>query len=449
MMHFMAALLLGAATPQDSPASGKFRGEVVDPATKDIIMKVRMQIPDKRPEGVPWGLIFVCHGFQGHENNSYLDGTVAALKRQGVADQYLVIAGKAKGEGWTSDDDPRVLRLFAWARERYPVDPRRVFLFGSSNGARFVCRFGLEHQDKIAGVVSYCGNHNFSSMTSSDDPAETRTEWYFVHGGKDRPEGSRRACDELRRKGYRYVFRQLDGYGHTDIWDGKGHPDLSVVDAVRDDWALWIHSLRHKTMALPDQDHKALEALPVTMEEAARIGGPSAAAAVVIALTSAEDKIRESAARTAGTVRFGPPVVKALLAALDVPAEPVRKEAASSVARLAGWRVVEAQLALMRRARDKDVPAAARARALRALGEALRLAYHGNFEDKAPFWTLVLALEDADAAVRAAALEGLKPAAADGLGFDPAGTAEARAAAAAKWRDWCREHCGAPEEALK
>ena len=26
--------------------------------------------------------------------------------------------------------------------------------------------------------------------------------------------------------GYRYVFRQLDGYGHTDIWDGNGHPDM-------------------------------------------------------------------------------------------------------------------------------------------------------------------------------------------------------------------------------
>ncbi len=445
----MTALLLALLALQDPPDAGKFRGEIVDPATKDVLMKVRMRIPDKRVEGRPWGLLFVCHGFRGHENNSYLDLAVAALGRQGVADDYLVIAGKSKGEGWTSDDDARVLRLFAWARERYPVDPRRVFLFGSSNGARFVSRFGLEHQDKIAGVVSYCGNFNFSSLASSDDPAERRTEWYFVHGGNDNPQGSRRACEELKRKGYRYVFRQLDGYGHTDIWDGKGHPDLSVVDAVRDDWALWIHSLRHKSMPLPDSDHKALEALPVTMEEASRIGGPAAAAAVVVALGHADDKTRLSAARTAGTTRFGHAVVKSLVQALDDPAEPVRKEAAASIARLAGWRVMEAQQALQRRARDPELPAGARARAARALGEALRLAFHGNFEDRAAFWTLVLALDDPDGAVRGAALEALRPALADGLGFDPEAPPEARAAAAAKWRDWCRARCGPPEDALK
>jgi hypothetical protein len=443
----LLALLL--ALSQDPPASGKFRGEIKDPATQEVIMKVRMRIPEKRVEGLPWGLIFVCHGFQGHENNSYLDGTVAALQRQGLADQYLVIAGKSKGEGWTSDDDPRVLRLFAWARERYPVDPRRVFLLGSSNGAKFVGRFGQENQDTIAGVVLYCGSHAFPNLAASDDPAENRTEWYFVHGGKDRPEASRRGCEELRRKGYRYVFRQLDGYGHTDIWDGKGHPDLGVVDAVRDDWALWIHSLRHKSMPLPDSDHKALEALPVTMEEATRIGGPAAAAAVVVALGHADDKTRAAAARTAGSTRFGHAVVKALVGALDDPVESVRKEAAASVSRLAGWRVLEAQQALQKRARDKDLPPAARARACRALGEALRLAFHGNFEDKAAFWTLVLALDDPEGVVRAAALEALKPAAADGLGFDPEGPADARSAAAAKWRDWCRERCGAAEDVLK
>ena len=444
----MLPVLLLALSCQEPPASGKFRGEIKDPAGEGI-MKVRMQIPEKREEGRPWGLIFVCHGFQGSEGNSYLDGTVAALKRQGLADQYLVIAGKSKGDGWTADDDPRVLRLFAWAREKYPVDPRRVFLFGSSNGAKFVGRFGQEHQDKIAGVVLYCGSHGFPNLTASDDPAETRTEWYFVHGGKDRPENSRRACEELKRKGYRYVFRQLDGYGHTDIWDAKGHPDASVVDAVRDDWALWIHSLRHKSMPLPDSDHKALEALPVTMEEASRIGGPPAAPAVVVALGHADDKTRAAAARTAGSTRFGHAAVKALVGALDDPSETVRKEAASSVARLAGWRVVEAQQALQKRARDKDLPAAARARAARALGEALRLAFHGNFEDKASFWSLLFVLDDADGSVRAAALDALKPAAADGLGFDPEGPAESRAAASARWRDWGRQRCGPPEEALK
>jgi len=238
------------------PKSGKFRGEIVDPATKDVIMKVRMAIPDQRVEGKPWGFIFVCHGFQGSEGNSYLDGTVAALKRLGLDDQYLAIAGKSKGEGWTEEDDDRLLRLYAWAKANYPLDPKRFFLFGSSNGARFVNRFGSLHQDLVGGVVSYCGSYDLSKMP---EPAEKKTEWYYVHGGNDNAKNSRKMCDELKKRGYRTVFRQLDGYGHTDIWDGKGHPDKVLVDAVCDDWAAWLHALPHAAPAEGEKDLKVLE----------------------------------------------------------------------------------------------------------------------------------------------------------------------------------------------
>ena len=237
------------------PKSGRFRGEIVDPVKKDVIMKVRMAIPERRADS-RWGFIFVCHGFQGHENNSYLDGTVAALKRVGIDDQYLVVAGKSKKDGWTEEDDERFLRLFAWAKENYPIDPRRLVLFGSSNGARFVNRFGSQHQDLVSGVVSYCGSHDLSKMP---DVAEKKTEWYYVHGGKDHPEQSRRMCDELKKRGYRYVFRLLDGYGHTDIWDGKDHPDKSLVDGVCDDWAAWLHALPHAVPPAEEKDVKVLE----------------------------------------------------------------------------------------------------------------------------------------------------------------------------------------------
>src|SRR5256885_1577704 len=93
------ALVLAVAlqVPPQPPKSGKFRGEIVDPATKSILMKVRMQIPEPPEAGRKWGFIFVCHGFKGSEGNSYLDGTVAALQRLGVDKEYLVIAGKSKG----------------------------------------------------------------------------------------------------------------------------------------------------------------------------------------------------------------------------------------------------------------------------------------------------------------------------------------------------------------
>src|SRR4026208_2231317 len=113
-MMILCSFVLAAALqdPPQPPKSGKFRGEVADPATKETSRQVRMQIPDPPAEGRKWGFIFVCHGFKGSEGNSYLDGTVAALKRQGLDQDYLVVAGKSKGDGWTEEDDGRFLKLY-------------------------------------------------------------------------------------------------------------------------------------------------------------------------------------------------------------------------------------------------------------------------------------------------------------------------------------------------
>ena len=229
-------VLMGSAGADEKPAprTGKYRGDIIDPVKKDVIMRVALHAPEKLPKTRRLGLLILCHGYNGNEGN-YYPLTVDALKRLGLTDDYVVLAGKAKNKGWTKEDDPRMLRLMAWAKETYPIDPRRVFIFGSSNGAAFVGRFAMQHQDIFAGIVGYCGNYQFPK----DDPKEAKADWYFVHGSKDNPTNSRRAADELRKRGYRCVFRQMDGYGHTDIWDGGGHPDRKTADAVRDDWIRW------------------------------------------------------------------------------------------------------------------------------------------------------------------------------------------------------------------
>lgn len=243
-MISLCALVLAAGLqePPQPPKSGKFRGEVVDPKTKEVIMKVRMHIPDPPPSGKKWGMIFVCHGFKGHENNSYLDGTLAALQRLGLDQDYLVVAGKSKGEGWTEEDDGRLLKLYEWAKKRYPVEPGRLYLFGSSNGARFVCRFGFAHQDIVRAVVSYCGFYDFSKLPAG----EKKVQWFFVHGSNDKPEQSQRMVDELKKRGYKTTFKLLEGYGHTGIWDGKDHPESKLVDEVRDEWVKWLHGIGRK-----------------------------------------------------------------------------------------------------------------------------------------------------------------------------------------------------------
>lgn len=455
----VALLVLGAvvlqAGGQQSPErkTGRYRGDITDPASGDVIMRVAMQVPEQLPAEKHLGLILLFHGSRGHENN-YIGLTVTALRRIGLLDKYVVISGKSKGPGWTTDDDAPVLRILRWAKETYPIDSRRVFVFGSSNGAAYVVRFGSAHQELIAGVVGYCGNYRFSPALK-ERPAATRNEWYFVHGGKDRPQNSRRACDELKAAGYRYVFRQMDGYGHTDIWDSIGHPSSDKADAVRDDWLLWMHALRHKEIAPTAEEEKSLAAVREKLRAGApaevdaflkgveRIGGEPGGAVVVEALASKDAAVRAAAARTTERTLYGPAVTARLIELLRDASEDVRAAAMRGLGRAANWRSADAQAALTRLSQAADVSAEDRLRAIEAVGFASRLPLLGNCEDGALIWTLVRLLDDENPRVRGAAFAALKPNVADTFAYNPDGPASERKAAIEQWHRWCQEKCGA------
>ncbi len=438
--------------PEPPRRTGRYRGDITDPATREVIMRVAMQVPEKLPAEKHLGLILLFHGYQGNENN-YIGLTVEALKRLQLLDQYVVISGKSKGPGWTTEDDAPVLDLIRWAKETYPIDSRRVFIFGSSNGAAYVGRFGSAHPELVAGVIGYCGNYKFSP-TLKDRKSEAQTEWYFVHGGKDNPQNSRRACDELKALGYRPIFRQIDGYGHTDIWDSRGHPDSTKADAVRDDWIRWLHALRHKEIPPTAEEKKTLAAgleklktakpedRDAVLTEVARIGGEPGGAFLVEALKSPDRSVRAAAARTTEQTLYGKPVIARLIALLDDDSEEVRSAAMPGVARAANWRNADAQAALSHQARAAKVPLEDRLRAIAALGSASRLPLLGNCEDGLPIWTLVLLLEDDNQRIREAAFAALEKNVPDTFAYQPTQAAAERKMSLEKWKKWCQDKCG-------
>jgi hypothetical protein len=454
------ALLVSAPVAGQQPPerkTGRYRGDITDPANGDVIMRVAMQVPEQLPAEKHLGLILLFHGSRGHENN-YIGLTVTAVRRLGLLDKYVVISGKSKGPGWTTEDDAPVLRIIRWAKETYPIDPRRVFVFGSSNGAAYVGRFGSAHQELIAGVVGYCGNYRFAPELK-DRPAAMRNEWYFVHGGKDRPQNSRRACDELKAAGYRYVFRLMDGYGHTDIWDSIGHPNSEKADAVRDDWLLWMHAMRHKKIAPTAEEQKTLAAVreklrsgtPADVEpflkEVERIGGEPGGAVVIEALASKDAAVRAAAARTADRTLYGPAVTARLIELLRDASDEVRAAAIRGLGCAANWRSAEAQAALTRMAQAGDGTLEDRLRAIEAVGVASRLPLLGNCEDGSLIWTLVRLLDDDNARVRSAAFAALKPNVVNTFAYNPNSPASGRKAAVEQWHRWCQDKCGpAPEQ---
>jgi len=128
----------------------------------------------------------------------------------------------------------------------------------------------------------------------------------------------------------------------------------------------------------------------------------------------------------------------------------VRQAALRGLTPAATWRYEPAQAALSRVARSETATLEDRLLAIEGLGQAARLTFLGNFEDRALPWTLVLLLDDGDAKIRAAAIGVLEKGAHDRFGFDPAAAPAERKAAVESWKYWCRERVGeCPAELLK
>ncbi|HEX7897685.1 MAG TPA: hypothetical protein VF950_07980 [Planctomycetota bacterium] len=456
----MITTLLLLALQARPGGPGEFRGELRD--KQGPLMRVNMWAPSKPVAPAPrtLSLLIVYHGMNGNEGN-YYGGTLDCLRRLKVEEQVVMIAGKSKGAGWTVDDDgPLTLRMIDWAKETWPIDPRRIYIWGSSNGAGFIGKFGWANQDKIAAAVGYCGGYNFQANPKPENPADTRTEWYFVHGGADNPQNSGNACKALGALGYRYVFRQLDGYGHTDIWDGGGHPDKVLVDACRDDYLQWLLAIRHKSIEPPQKDVDYLAKFDASESalgnkaaylQLQRIGGPQAGAVILKALQSKSAGIRANGAEACLTTSFGAPVAVELARLVEDENDRVQQTALRALGVYANWHYPEAIDALCRVAAapvsdGKKISGLARMLAVEGLAKAMKLAAFGNFEDKKAWWALVGALDDDDVKVRSTAFAALQAVQKDGFGYQPGAVPDARKAAVAKWTAWVQGKCGPPEK---
>jgi predicted esterase len=424
--------------------TGKVEDELKQPKTKAFIMKYQMFAPDKLPERRELGLILCFHGMNGNE--THVAGWVHdTVKKVGLADGYVVIGLKSSGAGWADADESSVLKTYDWLLSTYPIDKRRVFIVGHSNGSWWVTRFGAKHLDTIAGIVRYAG--------PALDPVALKeapnvSEYYMVHGDKDDAnavDGSRTARVHLQQAHYHYVYRELTGYGHVNIVDNL---------EVRADMVRWIDSLRHKQLPLaPEEDkflrqyavaRKAAElfAKPEAWNELLRIGGPPAGAVVAIAMRSESATVRELAATACTRCLFsGDETVDALVRVAEDKSAAVRAVAFKALGVAADWRYEAAQLELGKLATRKKGPLEERALCTSALAAAAGLPLLGNLKDDGvTFQALVALLDDEDAAVRGLAFAPLKIAVKDGLGYDPALTAIERKGPLAKWQEWFAEH---------
>jgi hypothetical protein len=154
----LAGLLIAAwAAPARTDAGDT---ELKDESGKTIIQYI---------PGVPSGLapagttdparqvgLILCFPEHQHPTGEELKSVRESLDRLKLRDQYVLIAAHAqdpRGFFNRSDHEP-IEKLLAWAKKTYPINPRRVYMFGRGEGAHISGEFSVVHPNLVAAVTT-------------------------------------------------------------------------------------------------------------------------------------------------------------------------------------------------------------------------------------------------------------------------------------------------------
>lgn len=425
----LAALLLCSL-----PAAGDV---YKDKDGKDVITYAA-NVPSKRLPNVKAGLILGFHGRGGNEKQ-LIDGAVSALQKAGIRDEFVIVGLKSKEDGWTPKDDEPVKAFVPWAIKNWNIDPRRVYGIGFSSGAFYLNQFVPNHTELFAGAITYVGGQG--GLQKTDKP-ESKSELYWIGGQADTTvpvSGIRPNVENAKKAGFRFVYREIAGMGHS-----------VYVDPPLEDGIQWLKAVRNKEVPLEAADQAFIDKLAdasklgeaSTWMRLSNIGSFAAAPVVLMGLQAEREGVRVHAAQAMTRMMFDGKAVEALAALLDDKDAKVRSTAIQALTFQGRWNYAAAQDALCKLARDDKKPAGERKAAILGLGEIAKLDFLGGFQFKSVGWTLVELLDDKDGGVRAAAFMALTPAKA-GVDYAPGMSEAARDAAMTKWTAWCTKVYGA------
>lgn len=198
---------------------GDFRLSV--PTGKNIINPCRLLVPKGLNKGKPTPLVVALHGAGGSENlffEGYGNGhIVKECEKRG----WMLLAPRGGLLGAAP-----VAAIIDKLAERYPIDPKRIFLVGHSMGAGQAIELAQQHPGKFAAVASLGG----AGRVRKKEPFADLPVFVGV-GDQD-----------FALKGSRALHKALTDAGAKRV-TYKEYPDLEhlviVREALPDVFALW------------------------------------------------------------------------------------------------------------------------------------------------------------------------------------------------------------------
>ena len=436
----LAAILIvaGCCVPALRAAG---ENELKDETGKTILRYVVEAPANVAPAGAtdPARQVGVIFCFQEHGNPTGNDifPVRESLQRLGLGDRYVLLAAHSQdpaGKMGLADQDA-ILKLLAWAEKTYPINRRRIYMYGKGEGGKISGEFAVMHPDIVTAAITYSWGW-WIMPTELDKPLDavnSAPEFYMVLGMRDFTHHIttvRDTYERVKAKGYHVIYREFEELGERSY-----HP-TSNDDALR-----WATGLRNKNVPPSPEELNLLKpfgkaTLPAPTAgyypALALVGGAPAGAVIEKLFASSDAGVRAAAAETCNHGTFGESTSAALGKLLADPSPEVRSAAVRALASYANWRSEAAQQALIRRATDQSLDGDARLDAADGIAQAVKLQATGVQQDPPMFRALVGLLSEKYEPLQAVAFLALAPI----RQFIVGGADEGQYPPAGGWQKW-------------
>ena len=132
------------------------------------------------------GLILCSQEHDNPTGNDIFPGRQSLL-RQGLLDQYVLLAPAPQGRKFGPDDHEPIEKLIAWAKKTYPINPRRVYMYGKGEGSKISMEFTMMHPNIVTAAIGYSWGAWLmpSEMKEPLDFVNSAPEIYLTLGRRD------------------------------------------------------------------------------------------------------------------------------------------------------------------------------------------------------------------------------------------------------------------------
>jgi TPR repeat protein len=406
----------GYCAPTLRAAAGET--ELKDETGKPIVSYIVEAPANTAPAGTtdPARQVGVIFCFQEHTSPPGADifPVRESLKRLGLSNDYVLLAIRAQSPrgGLGAADHVPIQKVLEWAEKTYPVNPRRIYMYGKGAGGFVAGEFTMLHPDLVTASISYSWGWWTmpSELDKPLDAVNSAPEFYMVLGMRDFTHHIttvRDTYERVKAKGYHVIYREFEELGERSY-----HP-TSNDDAIR-----WATRLRNKNIPPSPEELNLLAAfdkpaLPAPISgyypALALVGGTPAGAVLQKLFVSSDAGVRAAAAETCNHGIFGEATTAALGKLVADFSPEVRNAALRALASYANWRSAAAQQILIQRATDQSLDLDARLDAADGLAEAVKFQATGVQQDPPMFRALVSLISEKNEPLRAVAFLALAP----------------------------------------